>query len=252
MNKILIFISALIISSGVYAQEKKFWVDIEAEQSFGLNKWFDNPDLNRALRKNSSTDFKARFNMLLSKNVGVYSDIAVSLYSYNSDYKSANYFNEFDLNHYYLSSDYFGENHQNPGARLTIGAFYKFRFNRLGLIPHLGIGFEDMYVPMAGYTVKRHDTNEMYKVSYQWHPDDENFISDKNGILALQIISSYPISNAMSLILGINYRYRLTRVNFKARTTDYYDQTLINQIDIKGENMHSLGVSLGVSFGWGR
>ncbi|WP_296940436.1 hypothetical protein [uncultured Dysgonomonas sp.] len=252
MKKMLFFIMGLIVFSSSHAQEKKFWLDFEVEQTFGLNQWFDNEDINKGLRKNRTTDLKSRINFLISRNIGVYSDLSISLYSYNKDYKSANYLNEFDLNSYYLSSDYFSESDDNPGAKLTIGAFYKFRFKKFDLVPHLGFGLEDLYVPSASYTVKEHNSNAMYNVRYIWLPDDDNFVSDKNIITALQLTSSYKLTNTTSLTLGINYRLRLTKPKFKAVTTDYYDGSVVDEIEIKGKNMHSLGISLGVSFGWGK
>lgn len=53
-------------------------------------------------------------------------------------------------------------------------------------------------------------------------------------------------------MLGVNYRLRLAKPGFRAVIADYYDGAVVDEINIKGKNMHSLGISLGVSFGWGR
>lgn len=234
---------------GMQSQNKKFWVDIEVEQSFGLKDWFRNSDLNNAMRKSTSTDLKGRLNWEFRKNIGVYTDLSVCLNSYDKNHRPINIFNELDLNNYYVKNEWFRDNNnQNPGVRLTFGVFYKFNVNKINLIPHLGIGFEDTAIPRGSYTLKEKGTNTMYNVDYIWFPNNSN-VSGTIGILSFQLISSYRISKMTSLIFGVNYRYNLTRPDFTARISDYYDKTVINEINVKGNNIHSLGVSVGVSFG---
>ena len=116
-------------------------------------------------------------------------------------------------------------------------------------MPHLGFGYETINTPQNSYTLKEKGTNAMYKVDYEWFPREST--SEYNmKVLALQLKSAYKISNFTNLTFGINYRYYLNKPEFGSRITDYYNGKLMNETTIRGNNVHSLSISMGILFGW--
>lgn len=250
MKKISLLFFAFFLYTTSHAQDKKMWLDLEIEQNLGLNNWFNNDNISKPIRKNSSTDIKTRLNLLLNNKIGLYADLALSFYRYNNNYQEQNILNEYNLNNYYLRNHFFESNHNSPGGRLTFGLFYKFRFDKFSLTPYLGYGFEQFDMPSASYTSKEKDTNNLYDVNYFWLPDEYNFLSIKNSILSVQLLSSYRISKQLGLLFGISYRYRLNKMRFRTEIRDYYDDRLIDEINVSGNNVQTIGISVGTSFEW--
>lgn len=245
--KYIFFLVTLFVCLTSQAQNKRIWLDAEVEHNFGIGKWFDSPEINDALRKGGSTDIKARFNWRFSKNVGLYSDLSLGIYYYEKGYKADDILNEFSSDKYYPNSSPYMDDYEETGFKMNLGVFYKFRYNKFDLLPRLGIGFEYIFDPYAINTFKEKDSNNKYDVRYQWIPDDEMLL-----VTSLEFASSYRISKLMSLNFGLSYRYRLTKPKFESTVYDYYSGALIDRKSIMGNNTSTLGVSVGVSFGWGR
>ncbi|MBK5719631.1 hypothetical protein JGH11_01970 [Dysgonomonas sp. Marseille-P4677] len=245
MRKIFL-LATLCVCLGSQAQNKRVWLDAEVEQNFRLNNWFDNTEINKGMGYASSTDLKARFSWRCYQNIGIYSDLSIAAYHGENRYNPTDILNEFELSNYYIR-DVYSWGGEDVCTKMSFGLFYKFQLKKIDLIPRLGIGFESLITTSASNILKKKGSNDMYTISYDWDIKDTPL-----QFASLELSSSYRISRITSLIFGLSYRYRFSKPEFKSMAYDYYDRSLINDIHIKGNNTSTIGVSLGVSFGWGR
>lgn len=247
MKRIFSAIITALICLQMNAQDRMVWIDLGIQQNIGINNRFENKDLYKPFQKNNTTDLKIRASWGFREKWGIFGDLSLGLVSHNKGYEKINIFNEFDPDNYYISNSWYRDNSDyDVTGRLTFGLFYKFTSNKWGFIPYLGIGLDEAAIPSASYTIKEKDTNNMYNVEYIWIK--KNAMHRMSGCLSLEFVSSYRLAHHTHLTLGVNYRYALSKPKFSAVVSDYYDDSIIDEINIKGKHFQTLGISLGVSF----
>lgn len=248
--KKLIFLTLLIsFVIGANAQDRSLWFDFEVGQSLGLNKWHNDPRINDAIRKPATTDFRVRMSWYFYEQWGGFIDAALSRWSFNSGNEGKlNFFDEIDLENYYIK-DYWSRDNKSSklGGNFTIGGFYKFDINKKwSLMPHLGIGFDQVNVPSLTYDLKEKGSNNMYTVNTTWFDNQDT--SKPMSVLSLQVLSTYRLARHSHIVFGINYRRYLSRIKFSAEMADYYTGRVVNQINSSGNYMNTIGITIGVSF----
>lgn len=253
MKKVLVIILFMLGTVlAVQAQDnKRVWFDISLQQNIELNDWYDNKDLNYLMPRIQTPNLKVKIGWDILPNWGVFGDVSFGMVSYKKGFDKTNMLGEFDTGNYYISDMWHRDNSDDKVRGLiTLGSFYKFRYNKWDFIPYLGIGFDEACVPFASYTAKEKGSNNKYKVFYEWMGKqlyDESNI--KKVALSLELVAAYKLRPNTHITFGINYRYSLYKAKFKAVVSDYYDQSFVREIPVEGNNLQTLGISVGIRFG---
>lgn len=235
--------------ANICCQNKKIWINAAIEYNVGLNKWLDNDDLNKFLRKPSTLGLKGRLNWALNKRFGAFGEIFISKsFYYDEPHNHLNLLNEFNLTDYYIKDQHSHIEKEDIGGGIAFGLFHKTRYKKWDLIPSLGFIREQIGVPNLNYTIKQIGSNNMYKVHYYWFSKKQVESYKYMNILSFQLMGSYPLVKNLRLNIGLNYKYYITKPSFEIEISDYYSSKPIKNIKLKGNHMKALGINAGLTF----
>ncbi len=234
----------------------KVWFDLDAAQSFGLQKWSDNRFVNDAMNKASSTDLRETFNWRWARGFGFFQDLSLSIHP-GTDGVGEDLSGVMPdrLNGQYHFKEFSAQNmgdHAGLYVKMTFGFFGQFKVNdRWQVMPYAGIGFMTINSPRLSAVIKEQGTNTYYNVTASWFGDYyDEFAPDfaTLGYLSGRLKFVHPIGKRTNLIFGIEYTWVFDEVDFQSTFTHMYNDRIVRTYSLKGNEMSWVGLSAGISF----
>lgn len=260
---LLLIIAVLAAAQSVSAQrpkadDKRLWIDLQAVQHIGINKWSGVGYVNEGLPPASMTELRGVLNFspytvpwlkfFLDMGVGVMpapamkvSDI-VRLPMPNS---GTQYFVREMLSES-------GDDGASARFRIAAGLFGELHATeKLSIMPYLGAGGLSMPGRSYEMILKEEGSNMQYRTKYTWGMkpyDDYEPNGEMMGFMTGRLNFRYRVGEQLSLLLGLEYTHFFDSVNFYGRYSNTFNGNVHRSVKVKGNKMNMLGVSLGISF----
>jgi len=153
--------------------------------------------------------------------------------------------------HYYLRETLSesGQNNTSLHFKMTFGLFGAIPASEnLTVMPYFGIGFLTMPQRKHEIILKEHGSNMQYQTTYIWNYNNDTHNSGATlGFLTGRLNFSYKISSKSRLLVGLEYTYFFSTLDFYARHTNMFNANIERDFIITGNNMNMLGISVGIS-----
>jgi len=264
MKKVMLLLFILPLWSAVLVnaqeiqntREPNVWLDFQIAESFGLNDWNRVKFASDRLPNTSfSTDMRLTLNVyIIRKKAGLFHDMGLSImpaprdgFSDPAAQATLNtgipfYTREITVEDGYQTA--------NANFKMTFGLFGNISAgDKLSVSPRLGVGFMTMKASTCEAVLKEQDANMQYIARYQWFGRDNYDNSNVMlGYLAYRLRFACQTSSKLKLLFGIEYSWHFTRADFSETYTNYFNPNIVKTSSHKGNQLNTLGVSLGVSF----
>lgn len=261
MKKTLFTLILLLAGANLAAAQegnpggKYFWIDLRAGQHLGLTEWTEASYANRGLPSPAVTELRATMNVHLmrSQHLGAFFDMGLGITPApkmgSSDIG--------DLPAPYAGTQYWvrevlserGSDKAGAHFKFTTGLFGDFELaRRTRIMPYAGIGGMTINPRRYDVVLKEEGTNMLYNTTYSWahHQGDKN--TYMLGYLSARLDFSHRVSPRSRLLVGVEYTWFFTKVNFYADYTNAFNANIQRRVKAAGNNMNMLGVTLGISF----
>jgi len=240
------------------AQESKFELDVFVEQNIMLTDWFKEKEYNDLTENLNATDLGLRINMgIVDNKLGAWAGLSFSFRNERNAFPyNVNFFNQIDLNSYYMNSYWPAEKRkffQDMEGKVALGLFYRIENRKWNFVPYLGVGVHNQINRSSvTYSLKKIGSNEAYNVRYYLrYNKDDYFGEDYKWVpyLTFQIKSQYKISNKIDVFGALSFNQYFTRMKMCGQLIDYYDSNVVaDEFVVRGRFISTLGISLGISF----
>ena len=235
--------------------ERKAWIDLQLVQHIGLSAWSNDDFVNDGYPRSSVTEFRGVFNArLISSYVGFFADMGIGVLP-------APKMGSLDPSRipaphtgtrYYLREIVAEKGNGRTSAqfRMTGGLFGRIPAGeRLSVQPYFGVGF--MTMPMRRYDVilKEDGTNTQYNTRFVWNAEGiDDDTSATLGYLTGRLNFNCKLAEKLNLLLGVEYTHFFSAPIFYARYTNAFNANIERRIEVTGNRMNMLGLSVGLSF----
>ncbi|MDR2886191.1 MAG: hypothetical protein LBU95_05360 [Rikenellaceae bacterium] len=256
MKKLYSFALAVLCCSALGAQIQKDphtpWIDLQLVQHIGINSWSDSPQVADRMQRPVNTDLRGVFNWNFASPVGLFGDMAVGFApaARNAEMDPNDFPGARSSGHYYLRETVSDGISRDAGVnfKMTAGVFGNFRNEKLSVRPYFGVGFVTMTRPYYEGVIKQQNTNNQYNARYDWITDDPDAGSSATlGYLSARVNFAYKLGD-MGLLLGLEYTYYFTRADFYATYTNSFNDSMVRNYSLRGNQMKMLGISVGITF----
>lgn len=231
------------------------WFDIQVVQHFGLNNWSDVSYVNKGFQGKSLTEFRGIMN-IAGRYWGVFADMGIGVMPEPKFETSG--IDQLPMPN--NGTKYYVRDVLNNSVSSGSKAHFKMTFGLSGnipvdenltIMPYLGVGFMTMQQRECVVLLKEEGSNMQYNARYIWNckETNEDYDSKKNpGYLNVRLNFKRKISEKTNLLLGLEYTHFLHTVDFYAHYSNSFNANIERKINVEGNRMNMLGISVGLSF----
>lgn len=235
---------------------KKFWVDLQLGQQFGLDKWNNVAYANDGFPAASVTELRGTANLYLASPVfGAFLDVGLSV-------MPAPAMRSFSLDRvpkpncgtqYYLREtvSQSGSDGASAHFRIAVGLFGDIRAGeKLNIMPYLGVGGFSMDYRSYDMVLKEQGSNMQYDTKFVWGGNGGDYDSSSGmlGYLTARLNFRYKLSPKLSFLAELEYSYFFDTLDFHARYSNTFNGNVQRSVTVEGNNMNMFGVTFGISF----
>jgi hypothetical protein len=149
------------------------------------------------------------------------------------------------------------ENTATPRFKMTFGFVGRIPtdYEKLTVMPYLGIGFLTMQTKKYDVILKENGTNMQYETRFVWRYDEsdkDNYEYNKKnsplGYLNVRMNAKYKYSEKTNILVGLEYTRFFSSIDFYGRHVNMFNHNIYEHIIVEGNKMNMLGLSVGISF----
>ena len=259
MKRIIILFLTIALTYTLSAQNnqmdsRSYWIDLQIVQHIGLTPWSNTEYVSAGLPSTTITEIRGAFNFSIFRNyIGGFADVglgimpAPKMQSLNLEQTPLPY----SGTQYYLREmlSQSGNSNTSVNIKMTFGLFAKISVNEnLNIMPYFGGGFLTMPQRKYEFILKEHGSNMQYQTTYCWNYDDREYGDFPLGYLTGRLNFNYRLSPKINLLLGLEYTWFLTTVDFYGSFTNTFNANVERDFIVKGNKTSMLGISAGISF----
>ncbi|MDR1756688.1 MAG: hypothetical protein LBR65_07015 [Culturomica sp.] len=231
------------------------WLDFHLVQHIGLGKWNSAGYANEGLPSASMTELRGVFTFFIAKPaLHAFMDMGIGI-------MPAPGMKSLDISrmpmpneaHYYLREirSESGPDKASAHFKFTAGLSWNLQASdKLNILPALGVGGLTMQQRQFDLILKEQGSNTQYHTTYVWgkHIDEEyGSTTETLGYLTGRLNFKYKMQR-MSLLFGVEYTCFFDRMHFYGRYSNMFYDNIQKDIQVKGNNMNMLGISVSASF----
>ncbi len=233
-----------------------WWVDIQAVQNFGINKWSDTDYVNDGFPRTSLTELRGVFNAyLISPSLGAFVDMGLGV-------MPAPPMKSFDArrlpkpdsahDYYVRRVSESGESRANAHFRISAGLFGEvYATQRIAVMPYIGVGGITMTRRTFNVGYKEDGSNMEYDTKYIWGRKSGGEFDGNGemlGYFTARVNLRYELDPRTNLLIGLEYTHLWDSTHFYEQHTSVFNKNVQRKSTIKCNKMNMLGISVGVSF----